>query len=172
MTGQSTAASSPDPALGDAFRLAMRNVASAVYLITAHGPEGDVGMTATAACSLSFDPFSVLICVNRSASMFRTLDATRRFVLNVLSADDAAIAAAFGSPAGRDDRFGKGDWYQLEGMPALRSSLASIACHIADTKDFGTHRIFVGQVDQVDNRDGQAELLYCQGAFRQLAPLV
>lgn len=103
--------------------------------------------------------------------MFRTLDATGRFVLNILSVDDVSIASAFGSPAGREDRFGKGDWYQLDGMPALRSSLASIACHIADTKDFGTHRIFVGQVDHVDNRDGQSELLYCQGAFRQLAPL-
>ncbi|MFM7028285.1 MAG: flavin reductase family protein [Chakrabartia sp.] len=159
-----------DPALGDAFRQAMRNVASAVYLITASGPEGDVGMTATAACSLSFDPFSVLICVNRSASMFRTLEATGRFVLNVLSAGDAPIASAFGSPAGRDERFGNGDWYQLDNMPALRSSLASISCTIADTKDFGTHRIFVGQVDQVENREGLAELLYCQGAFRQLAP--
>ncbi len=160
-----------DPALGDAFRLAMRNVASAVYLITASGPEGDVGMTATAACSLSFDPFSVLICVNRSASMFRTLVVSGRFVLNVLSAQDESIAAAFGSPAGRDDRFGAGDWYQLAGMPALRSSLASIACHVADTKDFGTHRIFVGQVEQVDNRDGLAELLYCQGGFRGLAAI-
>lgn len=162
------AASNPD--LGDAFRRAMRNVASAVYLITADGPEGRVGMTATAACSLSFDPFSVLICVNRSASMFRTLEATNRFVLNILSAEDAAIAAAFGSPAGRDDRFGQGDWYQLAGLPALRSSLASIACDIAGNTDFGTHRIFIGQVAQVDNREGLAELLYCQGAFRALAP--
>ncbi|NBU79848.1 MAG: flavin reductase, partial [Sphingomonadaceae bacterium] len=42
----------------------MRHVASAVYLITSRGPDGDAGMTATAACSLSFDPMSVLICVN------------------------------------------------------------------------------------------------------------
>ena len=67
-----------DPALADHFRQAMRSVASAVYLITSRGAEGDVGMTATAACSLSFDPMSVLICVNRSASIMRTLDASQR----------------------------------------------------------------------------------------------
>ena len=170
MTKPALDSAAPDQILGDAFRLAMRNVASAVYLITAAGSEGDVGMTATVACSLSFDPFSVLICVNRSASMFRTLDETGRFVLNVLSADDVAIASAFGSPAGRDNRFGQGEWYRIDDMPALRSSLASIACRVADTKDFGTHRIFVGQVEQVDNREGLAELLYCQGGFRELAP--
>ena len=31
-----------DPDLSNAFRQAMRSVASAVYLITARGPEGDV----------------------------------------------------------------------------------------------------------------------------------
>lgn len=162
--------SSAEPALGDQFRLAMRNVASAVYLITARGPEGDVGMTATAACSLSFDPFSVLICVNRSATFFASIEASGRFVLNVLSLDDAPIASAFGSPAGRDARFGQGDWYDLDAMPALRSSLSSLSCRVADSKDFGTHRIFVGEVIHVDNREGLDELLYCQGGFRGLAP--
>ena len=79
----------------------MRSVASAVYLITSRGDEGDVGMTATAACSLSFDPMSVLICVNRSASIMRTLETSQRFVLNILSREDEAVATAFGSPAGR-----------------------------------------------------------------------
>ena len=157
-----------DPALADHFRQAMRSVASAVYLITSRGAEGDVGMTATAACSLSFDPMSVLICVNRSASIMRTLDASQRFVLNILSYEDAAIANAFGSPAGRDDRFSGGDWYDLDGMPALKTSLSSISSDIASGMDFGTHRIFAGKVRHVDNRPGLSELLYCNGHFRRL----
>ncbi len=157
-----------DPALADHFRQAMRNIASAVYLITSRGPEGDAGMTATAACSLSFDPMSVLICVNRSASMMRTLEASGRFVLNILSSNDEAVATAFGSPAGRDDRFTAGDWYDLDGLPALGSSLSSIACDIASTMDYGTHRVFAGAVRHVDNREGLSELLYCNGGFRRL----
>lgn len=157
-----------DADLSDAFRQAMRGVASAVYLITARGPEGDVGMTATAACSLSFDPMSVLISVNRSASMTRTLEATGRFVLNVLSRDDQQVATAFGSPAGRDSRFAEGEWYELDDMPALRSSISSISCKVANTMEFGTHRIYAGAVTAVDNRSGRDELLYCNGAFRHL----
>lgn len=163
MTGSDSSA-----ALGADFRTAMRNIASAVYLVTARGADGDAGMTATAACSLSFDPFSVLVCVNRSASFFQTLEETGQFVLNVLSLEDAAIAQAFGSPAGRAERFGQGSWYDLHNMPALRSSLSSLACRVADTKDFGTHRIFMGEVIEVHNREGLSELLYCQGAFRAL----
>ncbi len=160
----------PQAALGADFRTAMRNIASAVYLVTARGAEGDAGMTATAACSLSFDPLSVLVCVNRSASFFQILEETGQFVLNVLSRDDAGIAQAFGSPAGRAERFGAGDWYDLHAMPALRTSLSSLACRVADAKDFGTHRIFMGEVMDVHNRDGLDELLYCQGAFRALHP--
>lgn len=157
-----------DLALTDAFRLAMRSVASAVYLITARGPDGDVGMTATAACSLSFDPMSVLISVNRAASMTQTLEATGHFVLNILSDADQAVANAFGSAAGRDRRFVDGEWYELDGMPALASSLASISCEVANTMEFGTHRIYVGAVLRVDNRPGRTELLYCNGVYRTL----
>ena len=157
-----------DPELTNAFRQAMRSVASAVYLITGRGPEGDVGLTATAACSLSFDPMSVLISVNRSASMTRTLEATGHFVLNILSDADINVANAFGSPAGRDSRFVDGDWYDLDAMPALGTSISSISCEIANSMEFGTHRIYVGTVRHVDNRPQRTELLYCNGAYRTL----
>ncbi len=157
-----------DQSLATDFRQAMRHVASAVYLITSRGPDGNAGMTATAACSLSFDPMSVLICVNRSASLMQTLEGSGKFVLNILSREDEAVATAFGSPAGKASRFVEGDWYDLAGMPALRTSLSSIACDVANSMDFGTHRIFAGVVQQVDNRCGLEELLYCNGQFRHL----
>jgi flavin reductase len=159
-----------EPTLMDHFRKAMRGVASSVFLVTTRGPEGNAGMTATAVCSLSFDPVSVLICVNRSTSFIRALEASGRFALNILSRDDEEIAKAFGSPAGRHHRFGLGDWYELDGMPALRSSLSTIVCNVASHTDFGSHRIFVGQVSRVDNRHSGPELLYCEGAFRSLQP--
>ena len=166
----SAAALTLEPTLRDHFRTAMRGVASSVFLVTTRGPEGDAGMTATSVCSLSLDPVSVLICVNRSAAFLKALEASGRFALNILSRDDEAIARAFGNPAGRERRFALGDWYELDGMPALRSSLSTIICAVAAQTDFGSHRIFVGQVSQVDNRDGRPELLYCQGAFRSLRP--
>ncbi len=154
----------------DQFRQAMRGVASTVFLATTRALGGNAGMTATAVCSLSFDPVSVLICVNRSNSFIRALEASGRFALNILSRDDEEVARAFGSPGGREHRFALGDWYDLDGLPALRSSLSAIACIVAGHMDFGSHRIYVGQVSQVDNRDGRTELLFCQGAYHSLQP--
>ncbi len=164
----SEAATTVEPSLTDHFRVAMRGVASSVFLVTTLGPEGRAGMTATSVCSLSFDPLSVLICVNRSIAFIRALEASRRFALNILSHDDEPIAKEFGSFTGRERRFETGDWYDLDGMPGLRTSLSTIICDVVGQTDFGSHRVFVGQVRQVDNRQGRSELLYCQGSFRTL----
>ncbi|MFM2301894.1 MAG: hypothetical protein RLZZ84_1630 [Pseudomonadota bacterium] len=161
-------AASIEPNLNDAFREAMRSAASSVYLLTARGEEGDVGMTATAACSLSFDPISVLVCVNRSASIARTLERTGRFVLNILSLDDQVIANDFGSPVGKKHRFSRGEWYELDQMPALRSSISSMSCEVSRSMEFGTHCIYASTVGRVDIRTGKSELLYCKGNFRAL----
>jgi flavin reductase (DIM6/NTAB) family NADH-FMN oxidoreductase RutF len=164
----SAAARSMESTLTSHFRTAMRGVASSVFLLSTRGPEGNAGMTATSVCSLSLDPASVLICVNRSNSFMRALEASGRFALNILSRDDETVARAFGSPTGRENRFVLGDWYELGGMPALKSSLSAIVCDVAGRMDFGSHRVFVGQVRQIDNHNGGAELVYCQGAFRTL----
>jgi flavin reductase (DIM6/NTAB) family NADH-FMN oxidoreductase RutF len=166
----SAAARSMESTLTSHFRTAMRSVASSVFLLSTRGPEGNAGMTATSVCSLSLDPASVLICVNRSNSFMKALESSGRFALNILSRDDETVAKAFGSPTGRKNRFVLGDWYELGGMPALKSSLSAIVCDVAGRMDFGSHRVFVGQVRQIDNHNGGAELVYCQGAFRTLHP--
>jgi flavin reductase (DIM6/NTAB) family NADH-FMN oxidoreductase RutF len=154
----------------DQFRMAMRGVASTVFLVTTRSPAGDAGMTATAVCSLSLDPVSVLICVNRSTSFIKGIEASGRFALNVLSREDEGIAKAFGSANGRGDRFSQGEWYEFEGLPALRSSLSTIVCRVAGHMDFGSHRIYLGQVSQVENRGGRPELIFCHGEYRSLIP--
>jgi flavin reductase len=162
------AAQTMEPTRTDNFRMAMRNVASSVFLVTTHGPSGYAGMTATSVCSLSLDPPSVLICVNRSNVFIKALLASRRFALNILSREDESVARAFSSHTGRANRFVSGDWYEMDGLPALKSSLSTMVCEIVNQIDFGTHRIFIGQVSQIDNRDGRAELVYYQGGFRTL----
>jgi flavin reductase len=127
-------------------------------------------MTATAVCSLSLDPVSVLVCVKRATAFMNALEASGRFVVNVLSQQDEAVAKAFGSAAGHERRFAQGDWYGLDGLPALQSSLSAISCKVAGHMDFGSHRIVVGEVCQVDIRKGRAELLYCEGEYRSLQP--
>ena len=51
------------------FKQAMRHCAGAVALVTVGREHGSrTGLTVTAVCSLSDDPPSLLVCVNRNAS--------------------------------------------------------------------------------------------------------
>nr|WP_269530312.1 flavin reductase [Asaia astilbis] len=59
------------PLSKEIFRDAMARLASAVTIITTDGENGRHGFTASAVCSVSDDPATLLVCVNRSASTMR-----------------------------------------------------------------------------------------------------
>src|SRR6266850_752518 len=48
-----------------AFREAMSRLGAAVHVITTAGPGGKTGATATAVCSVSDTPPTLLVCINR-----------------------------------------------------------------------------------------------------------
>ena len=62
----------------------MRHVAATVYAVTTGHGGNRFGILATAVSSLSFDPPSVLVCVNRSASLHGPLASAETFCVNVL----------------------------------------------------------------------------------------
>ncbi|QLC26503.1 flavin reductase family protein [Parasphingopyxis algicola] len=160
-----TVAEPEQPGFADAYRIAQRNVASSVHLITTQHRGMPAGMTATAVCSLSFDPHSMLICVNKSASIFDTIERAGSFAINVLSEEDGDIATMFGSTKLTPLRFQSGSWSKLNGNPILQSAVANIACRTISTMDVGTHRVFAANVVAVRTRENCRPLLYKAGEY-------
>src|ERR1700719_4682148 len=60
------------------FRLAMRRLAGGVSIISGAGPDGPLGVTATAVTSLTADPPSILCCLNRSLELETMVKETGR----------------------------------------------------------------------------------------------
>ena len=54
------------------FRDAMACVGAAVNIITTDGPAGLAGFTASAVCSVTDSPPTLLVCLNRGASVWPT----------------------------------------------------------------------------------------------------
>ncbi|WP_219893436.1 flavin reductase family protein [Aquisediminimonas profunda] len=156
--------------LAQYFRTAMRSMASSVHLIMTGENEERAGMTATAVTSLSFDPLSLLVCINRSATIFDVVELSGRFSVNVLSEEDVAIANVFGQSSKRDERFTRGDWSEIGGVPILKSAVSSIVCKQANFLDHGTHRIIIGQVIAVRLNYSARPLLYVDGTFASAKP--
>ncbi|MEE4454961.1 flavin reductase [Novosphingobium resinovorum] len=134
------------------FRSAMARLGAAVNVITTNGADGRFGMTASAVCSVSDDPATLLLCVNRNARMNGILKANGRFAVNVLSARQEEFSRCFAdSTLSMDERFGRcGPWHNMTGeLPGLTGALAVFACTVASVTEVGTHSLFIGSVEQL-----------------------
>ncbi|HWW49682.1 MAG TPA: flavin reductase family protein [Xanthobacteraceae bacterium] len=141
------------------FRSAMRHVAATVYAVTTGHGGGRYGILATAVSSLSFDPPSLLVCVNRSASLHAPLASAEIFCVNVLGLGNRDVAEHFAScPA--EERFAVGEWEEAHGVPLLATAQSSFVCRRRHCHEYGTHTIFIGELIVAKHRADAAPLTY------------
>lgn len=159
-------AGSVDPS---AFKLSMRQIASPVGIITTR--EGDLrnGLTATSICSVSMEPPTMLVCVNRNASAEKTIAASGTFAINMLADAQHPVARLFSTPKlCPEDRFAGGQWTELvTGAPILEGAVATFDCVVQECITSGSHNLYIGRVIATRSLD-QDILLYRDGAFRRL----
>ena len=160
----------------DNFRASMRATAASVSLLTSRGDDGRYhGMAVTSWGSLSKDPPSMLVAVNRTASVHAVISARRHYCLNLMSEEHFSILERFSRSDMRDHRFTLEDWEEgPQKLPILRGALASQICTVQGTFDFGTHTIFVGRVDDVilpgASEQTHTPLVWMNGSRASLTP--
>jgi flavin reductase len=162
---------SVDPNL---FRAGMRLFTGGVCLITTVDGEGQRGgLTATAVCSVTMEPPTLLVCVNRRSATHDLIRSAGVFAVNVLASSDRALADRFAGGETGESRFGIGDWTRLAtGSPILESALVSFDCKIAQMVDVGSHGVFFGEVqDARVAGDSAVPLLYLQGSYGSFGAL-
>jgi len=154
-----------DPALTDSFRQAMRRVASTVNVISICVEGEAMGITATAVSPISMDPPSLLVCINRTASVHPSMADMSHFGVNVLHRDQAEVAHMFADRTHVERRFAQGWETGPTHPPRLIDAQASILCRRIDHHQFGTHSIFIGVVEAVTTREGINPLVYLDGRY-------
>ena len=147
------------------FRQAMRRVASTVNVISILVDGQPMGVTATAVSSISLDPPSLLVCINRAASLHAPMGDMTHFRLNVLHRDQEAIAQMFADRSQHALRFLSGWDLQSAGAPSLVDAQATMLCRRIDTHSFGTHSIFIGVVEEAAWREEVDPLVYLDGRY-------
>ncbi|MGK9230902.1 flavin reductase family protein [Inquilinus limosus] len=158
---------------GDAFRGAMRHLAGAVSIVTAGRGAERNGLTATSVVSLSVDPPTVLLCVNRSASAWPLLVRHGHFGVSVLAASQRAIADRFAGRGGERGaaRFEGADWVELStGAPILADALVAFDCVLEERIERHSHGILIGRVQALHGPRGPDPLLYWRGTYGAIRP--
>jgi flavin reductase (DIM6/NTAB) family NADH-FMN oxidoreductase RutF len=154
-----------DPALTDAFRKAMRRVASTVNVISICVDGQPMGITATAMSPISMDPPSLLVCINRAAAVHAKMEDVTHFGVNVLHMEQEEIARMFADRTQHGQRFVKGWENDCVRPPRLLDAQAALLCRRIDHHLFGTHSIFIGVVEDVVAREDIHPLVYVDGRY-------
>jgi flavin reductase (DIM6/NTAB) family NADH-FMN oxidoreductase RutF len=155
------------PPVGETLRQIMRGVAATVTLVTTEVDDLPYGMTATSFTSLCLDPPSILVAVNREASLHDPLLVRGLFAVNVLPEGAELLARRFGdSRLDNAERFTHGSWRRhATGMPLLEGAQACLVCRLGERLAVGTHTLVVGRVEEALLVPRVAPLLYADGRY-------
>jgi flavin reductase len=160
------------PADAAQFKLGMRSLAGAVNIITSCHDGRLFGMTATAVCSASADPPTVLVCVNHATTTHQAIEQAGVFCVNVLRHEDRELSSLFSGQQKGEGRFRAERWARLAtGSPVLLNALVSFDCRVSNRLVHGTHTIFLGEVEQLQIGKKGKPLLYSDGQYAKLASI-
>ena len=151
------------------FREAMSRLGAAVHVVTTAGPAGKSGFTATAVCSVSDSPATLLVCLNRRSKSAPLLAQNGVFCVNTLPASEEKLADLFAGRSGvhLDQRFAVGEWSTLKtGAPVLASAVVAFDCRTIETKAVGSHNVVFGAVEAVRLGPPGAALVYHERAYK------
>lgn len=155
-----------------AFRHAVSTFATGVTVITT-GRDGSYhAMTANAFVSLSLDPVTVLVSVEKSAHTYPVIDSSEAFTVNILAEDQEEVSRMFASKAMQDRHSLKDVEYSLgrNGVPKLPGCLSYIECKTIQKYDAWDHTIFIGEVEDAHVARDVPPLAYFRSSYRRLEP--
>ena len=140
------------------FRDAMARLGAAVNIITTDGPAGIGGFTASAVCSVTDEPPTILICMNRNATAAPRLKENGTVCVNVVGTaqKEAAMVFAGVTKCPMEERVLAGTWSRLAtGAPALDGALESLDCRISEIVEKGSHLVIFAEVEAIRLGDEQ-----------------
>ena len=154
------------------FKNAMSLLTSAVNVVTTVGASGRHGFTASAVCSVTDTPPTLLVCMNKASRSHIHFIENKILTVNVLGAHHQQISNVFSSKMGSDERFKHGIWTKLKtGAPILEDALVGFDCQIDQIQEVGTHTIFICRVVAIQQGEHEQGLAYFNRAYHHVGEM-
>ena len=155
----------------DIYRDAMARFAGAVNIVTTAGHSGRRGVTVSAAVSVSDNPPTILVCLNRNRAENAFFAENGVMALNTLCEGHVSLARAFAGEGHlpMEARFAMGEWNELStGSPILKGARMALDCVVRDVQPVATHWVVMAEVVAVAPFHDDAALVYLDRAYRSL----
>lgn len=150
------------------FRDAMASLSAAVNIVTTEGEAGRCGITATAVCSVTDTPPSVMVCLNANSAMNPVFQGNGKLCINVLNHEQELMARHFAGMTGMamEERFSLSCWQKgLLGQPLLKGAQASLEGEISQVQTIGTHLVYLVAIKNIVLAEEGHGLIYFKRRF-------
>ncbi len=145
------------------FREALSRVASSVSIVSTDGAHGIAGFTCSAVCSVTDEPPTIMVCVNRKSAANAVIKANGVLCVSSLGSEQVELSQMFAG-VGRvpmHDRFDGPHWGVLTtGSPYCTQSRVALDCRVADVREVGTHSVFFAEVLSTVHASEDQPLIY------------
>ena len=151
------------------YRDAMARLGAAVNIVTTAGAAGRAGFTASAVCSVTDEPPTLLVCLNRNASVYEAFKSNGVLCVNVLAAGQRALSNTFGGKTPMDDRFATAQWRsEVTGSPVLEGAAVSFDCRVVSVTGVGTHDVLFCEAVAISLGEAAEGLIYFDRRYHEL----
>ena len=149
----------------DDFRKAMRNYIYSVSILSNKNIDGELNaITVSSVTSISMEPPSLLVCINKSSRIHDTLIKNSDFCINLLNKNQQEVSNICSTDSLYDQRFDHDKW-NTQTIPFLEEAQANIFCSIEDLVPYHTHTIVIGRVLNAISNDKINTLSYVNGKY-------
>ena len=150
----------------DNFRLAMRRYNYSVSIMSnKDNADNPNAITVSSVTSISMDPPSLLICINKSSRIHNSIELESKFCINLLNNKQEDLSNICSDEDMYDQRFKDENW-NLDGIPFLKNAQANIFCKVDKLTSYHTHTIVIGLVEDANYADEISTLTYVDGEYK------
>lgn len=140
-----------------------RQFVTGVTVVTTMDDDVPRGLAVNAFSSISLEPPTVMVCIQRTSSTHDCLFRAGHLAINILSTEQLDVVTTFAGKA--TDKFADLSWSPgVCGSPLLDGSSAQMEVEIRERLQASTHTVFVGRVVQAAVSDA-APMVYSAGRF-------
>tara|TARA_B100000575_G_C22560550_1_gene356432 strand:- start:46 stop:510 length:465 start_codon:yes stop_codon:yes gene_type:complete len=149
----------------DNFRLAMRRYIYSVSIMSNKDNSDNLNaITVSSVTSISMNPPSLLICINKSSRIHDTIELGSKFCINLLNSKQEDLSNICSDEDMHDQRFKDKNW-NIERIPFLKNAQANIFCKVDKLTSYHTHTIVIGLVEDANYSDEISTLTYVDGKY-------
>tara|TARA_Y200000002_G_C22423527_1_gene554876 strand:- start:85 stop:549 length:465 start_codon:yes stop_codon:yes gene_type:complete len=149
----------------DNFKKAMRSYVYSVSIMSNIDDNKNLNaITVSSVTSVSIDPPSLLVCINKTAGIHDSIVNDSKFCINLLKKSQQDISNLCSSFQEEENRF-KNDQWDTTDIPFLKNAQANIFCKVDEIISYHTHSIVLAKVTESKYSNEIDTLIYVDGSY-------